>query len=268
MKSITGVISKALFALPILITAIQPHAIAQQADMFIVHAENMKSEYLSSPFITCEISSSESAFSLPDTPFQQKIASAVKGQRKHITLKSGLFPAPAAETDIKKYLANTRLLNLNSQEVKMLSQKLRNKSGSIAEIESFVDRLISDKTTGVPMMPAVNIIRSRTGDCTEHSVLTIAILRSLGIPSRGVVGMILVPEFMGEKNCYVYHMWAEALVDGKWVLVDSTRPGPKSHSRYIALAYHHLKSDMPLSVLRAMSSARGMKISILETASK
>ena len=115
----------------------------------------------------------------------------------------------------------------------------------------------------MPLIPAALILKSKAGDCTEHSVLTIAILRSLKIPSRAVVGLILSEKFLTEENVFVYHMWVEAYENDRWVLVDSTRPDSINHNRYIALCYHSLKTEAPMEYLSAMSTVQNLNITML-----
>ena len=133
----------------------------------------------------------------------------------------------------------------------------------ISKIENFVYNHITNKTLGIPLLPAANIMRQRSGACTEHSVLAIALLRKCKVPARAVIGAVLTPEFLGERNVFVYHMWVEAYINGKWELVDATSPGIKHPNRYIAFTYHSLKSAMPLNVLNAMGALSDVGITYI-----
>ena len=62
------------------------------------------------------------------------------------------------------------------------------------------------------------------------------------------------------KNVFVFHMWAEACVDGKWLLADATRPGDLHPHRYITFAQHSLKAEMPLEYLGAVSAIRDLAV--------
>jgi hypothetical protein len=59
-------------------------------------------------------------------------------------------------------------------------------------------------------------------------------------------------------------MWAEAIVKGRWILVDATRPGEKQLNRYIAFTYHNLKTEAPLPYLRAISSIQDLVVEYVE----
>jgi hypothetical protein len=68
--------------------------------------------------------------------------------------------------------------------------------------------------------PASAVLKSWTGDCTEHAVLLSALLRSQQIPARVAVGFLFVPK----AAAFAPHMWAEALINGVWIPLDSTLP--------------------------------------------
>jgi transglutaminase-like putative cysteine protease len=106
----------------------------------------------------------------------------------------------------------------------------------------------------------LSILKDRAGDCTEHSILTVSLLRASGIPARAVVGIILSEYFNGRRDVFVYHMWVEACVNKKWILVDSTRPMHLNHNRYIAFTYHNLKTEGPIDYLNALSVITNIKI--------
>jgi transglutaminase-like putative cysteine protease len=77
---------------------------------------------------------------------------------------------------------------------------------------------------------ALDTLRSRSGDCTEHAHLLCAALRSAGIPARVVVGVVYAADYGG----WVGHAWVEAHAGG-WLHLDAAYPGiPRT--RYLALA--------------------------------
>lgn len=64
---------------------------------------------------------------------------------------------------------------------------------------------------------AIETLASREGDCTEHTVLFVALARAAGIPAREIAGVTAVE---GGEGLY-YHAWPEVWV-GEWVAVDPT----------------------------------------------
>lgn len=61
---------------------------------------------------------------------------------------------------------------------------------------------------------AEETLRIKRGDCSEYTVLTVALCRAVGIPARAAVGV------MYGQGIFAYHMWAEVYV-GRWVGLDS-----------------------------------------------
>jgi transglutaminase-like putative cysteine protease len=207
---------------------------------------------------TYTLSSSDMAFSLPDTPFQQVLAEKPSQDKKFVTLRSGAPHASAGPGPDDT--ADTRYLNITSSAIRRLAEQFRGMAAPAREVERFVYTYIENKQLGVPFLPADDIAASRTGDCTEHAMLAIAILRAIGIPARAVVGMIFSDEFMGEKNVFVYHMWAEAYAGGAWELIDATRPDDRHPNRYIAFCTHHLKTATPLNYLKAVKAIKNLTV--------
>jgi hypothetical protein len=67
---------------------------------------------------------------------------------------------------------------------------------------------------GVPS--ALETLETRVGDCNEHSTLFAALARSVGVPTRLVVGLVYV------KGRFGYHAWNEVLTADGWLSVDAT----------------------------------------------
>lgn len=76
------------------------------------------------------------------------------------------------------------------------------------------DHLERRAVAGVPS--ALDTLQSRIGDCNEHATLFAALARSLGVPTRVVVGLVHVDGAFG------YHAWNEILTADGWLSVDAT----------------------------------------------
>ncbi len=61
---------------------------------------------------------------------------------------------------------------------------------------------------------AVDVLERRRGDCKAHSVLLVALARSIGLPARIVSGLVAM-----EDGLFYYHQWAE-LFTGEWTPAD------------------------------------------------
>jgi hypothetical protein len=63
-------------------------------------------------------------------------------------------------------------------------------------------------------------LRTKIGDCNEHTALYVAMARSIGIPSRIAVGLVYL------NGAFFYHAWPEVYLTrgngAEWVPVDPT----------------------------------------------
>ncbi|HQE84349.1 MAG TPA: transglutaminase-like domain-containing protein, partial [Candidatus Hydrogenedentes bacterium] len=64
---------------------------------------------------------------------------------------------------------------------------------------------------------ALEVLKSRVGDCNEHTVLFAALARSVDIPTRIALGVVWSEELDG----FYYHAWPEVFV-GEWLWMDPT----------------------------------------------
>lgn len=87
---------------------------------------------------------------------------------------------------------------------------------------------------------AVETLAQNGGDCTEHTALTVALLRAAGIPARNTAGIVLLPGiFTADAG---YHAWVEVWL-GEWFVMDPAlgrlHPGP----HYIRLGHEEPGMD-------------------------
>jgi hypothetical protein len=78
-----------------------------------------------------------------------------------------------------------------------------------------------DKKATIGLPSAREVLRTRVGDCNEHTALYVAMARSLGLPARVVVGLAYT------QGAFYYHAWPEVYIDegggrGLWLPVDPT----------------------------------------------
>lgn len=86
----------------------------------------------------------------------------------------------------------------------------------VARLTQWVYEHVEEKGLDRGYAPALATLESGAGDCTEHSVLLSALLRSAGIPTRLVDGVVVSGGRAG------YHEWVEVEVDGQVVPADPT----------------------------------------------
>jgi hypothetical protein len=87
-------------------------------------------------------------------------------------------------------------------------------------VNTFVFELIRDKGLEVGFAPAFDVASNPSGDCTEHTVLMIALLRRLGIPARAALGWAGLN--VGRETGLGLHSWVEAKIGSRWIPFDPT----------------------------------------------
>ena len=86
-----------------------------------------------------------------------------------------------------------------------------------------------EKKPVISVPDALEVLRTKVGDCNEHAVLLVALLRADGIPARECVGLVYV------QNRFYYHAWTEAFL-GSWISMDATlnqMPADVSHIKLL-----------------------------------
>jgi transglutaminase-like putative cysteine protease len=86
---------------------------------------------------------------------------------------------------------------------------------------------------------AVASFKSRNGNCQTHARLYTALARAAGIPTRFVSGLVYL-----DGKGFLYHSWAESLLDGRWVAIDPTYDQVPADPTHLKLLEGHLPEDM------------------------
>ncbi|MEZ6141039.1 MAG: transglutaminase-like domain-containing protein [Zavarzinella sp.] len=89
------------------------------------------------------------------------------------------------------------------------------------KIEQFVNNYIDQVTFTEALTPADKVAVTRKGDCTEFAMLTAAICRASGLPSRTAIGLVYVDNIFGKPGLG-FHMWTEVYINGAWLGLDAT----------------------------------------------
>ncbi len=97
-----------------------------------------------------------------------------------------------------------------------------------------VHALLEKKPT-VSLPSALEVLRTRVGDCNEHTTLYVAMARALGLPARIVVGLVYL------RGAFYYHAWPEVFVEGPpgrglWLAVDPTLDQFPADATHVRLA--------------------------------
>ncbi len=135
--------------------------------------------------------------------------------------------ASESEKNDEEFTKPSSMVDFNDALVGKLADRAKEEPDAMKKAEALraiVNKHISKKGMSTAFATASETARTRTGDCSEHGVLLAALLRADDIPSRVAMGLVYAPEFMGEEGIFGWHMWTQALIDGKWIDLDATLP--------------------------------------------
>jgi transglutaminase-like putative cysteine protease len=139
-----------------------------------------------------------------------------------VTLRAG-----AADPEARRYLGPEPFIESDAPEI--VAEAVRSVSGIEGDraraerLTRYVNALLDKKPT-VSLPSAREVLRTRVGDCNEHTALYVAMARALGIPARIAVGLAYV---RGVQGAFYYHAWPEVYLAegdrrGLWLPVDPT----------------------------------------------
>lgn len=119
-------------------------------------------------------------------------------------MKSVLQPELCIESDERLILEKARAIAGDSKDPVVVAKDLM----------SWVYKNLTKRPV-VTVPSALEVLKTRVGDCNEHAVLLTALLRASGIPARICVGLAY------SRDKFFYHAWNECYV-GEWISIDAT----------------------------------------------
>ena len=142
--------------------------------------------------------------------------------------REATFPYKGDDKEVLEALKPTRYVQSDHKEIIKLARKAvgrtKNTAEAVKKIEAFVAGHIDNKGLSVGYASAVDVARSKQGDCTEFAVLTAALCRAVGIPAQVVVGVAYVKDFAGLEDRFGGHAWVRTYLGGqagKWSSIDA-----------------------------------------------
>lgn len=121
------------------------------------------------------------------------------------------------------YLKSSIIVESDDADIRALAKRIVGDEKSAFEASRKIVRWVStnlQKAYGASSDRATDVLRARKGDCTEHSLLAVSLMRAAGIPSKRVDGLIYMVNDDGVPALY-WHEWVEAYV-GEWLQMDPT----------------------------------------------
>jgi transglutaminase-like putative cysteine protease len=188
------------------------------------------------------------------------VGQTVAGDVVEIRDPQGFQPEPA-ERNLEPYLRPEPLIESDAAEIRTEADvAVARVTGVRAQAERLTRHVnaILDKKPTVSLPSAREVLRTKVGDCNEHTVLYVAMARALGIPARISVGLVAV------RGAFYYHAWPEVYLvekpgSGLWLPVDPTLNQFPADATHLRLARGGL--DQQAAILPLIGR---LKIEILE----
>jgi transglutaminase-like putative cysteine protease len=165
-----------------------------------------------------------------------------------------LRPGPR-ESDAARFLRPEPFLESDAPEIVAEASRV---AGEIVGARARAERLVRhvndllEKKPTISLPSAREVLRTRVGDCNEHTALYVALARSLGIPARIAVGLVHL------HGAFYYHAWPEVYLEekggGLWLPVDPTLNQFPADATHIRLARGGL--DRQAALLGVIGRAR------------
>ncbi|HSK29269.1 MAG TPA: transglutaminase-like domain-containing protein [Candidatus Limnocylindria bacterium] len=144
----------------------------------------------------------------------------------------GAQKLPFKDARLASYLQPTPFLQSDHPSIRALSASIRqgetNALRAALRIKDWVYKEIAKEPT-VSIPNALEVLRTKKGDCNEHTVLFNALARAAGIPAKTVVGVVYL------RDAFYYHAWSEIWL-GEWVSLDSVLnqfPADVTHVKFL-----------------------------------
>lgn len=138
-------------------------------------------------------------FNLPQIPELPELEAPIKEQEEF--LKPSLY----IQCENPEIMAKANEIVGDEKDAKEIVARL---------VTGVYDMLDKNPTASLPS--AIDVLKTKEGDCNEHAVLFAALARALGIPTKIYVGLVSL-----QGSAYFYHAWCAVWL-GKWVPVDPT----------------------------------------------
>ncbi|HOL60086.1 MAG TPA: transglutaminase-like domain-containing protein, partial [Syntrophales bacterium] len=157
----------------------------------------------------------------PSGPYQE-VSKAQRNGRETIIVrtKTGEMGKGSRLTENQRrlYLSSSPQIEAYHPEIQKVARDITKGSKDDRERVSRLARWVAKEITPdlVENFSALEVLKTKRGECQSHTYLYTALARALGIPTRLVGGLVYI-----EGQGFLYHSWAESYDEG-WIPVDAT----------------------------------------------
>ena len=171
---------------------------------------------------------------------------------------SALPPGWTNDEEPPPFLGSTLTLPVGHREIQDQAKKLilgaKDRLDAVVRINHWVFSTVrKEPSVGVPN--GLEVLRSKRGDCNEHTALFVSLARAAGIPTRIAAGVVF-SDRVGPKGQFYYHAWPEVLLGetGPWLAIDPTFGQVPADATHIKLVEGDL--DRQVEILGVLGKLR------------
>jgi hypothetical protein len=213
---------------------------------------------------------------LKQLPWDDVSQTIIREEKDHLVIRTASKLVRVADTPslplaaetLQPALASTVFCQSEDPEIVSLAREIIADEGNSWRAAKRIAEWINQNLTpnyDVGFASAKEILENREGDCSEHTVLFVALCRAVGLPARAAVGIMYAEGF------FAYHMWPEVYVgdwvslDPKWLARDEATGEYYTDATHIKFGHSYLGENMYQEMLLSTSEIIGrLKLEILE----
>ena len=149
---------------------------------------------------------------VPSDDFRQKM----QGEELTLTkekLPEATYTLPCTDPKRELELESSRFIQSDNATIRQTAQKIVGDEKDPVKAAKLINRWVYSnlKKVPTPSVPdAYSVLMNKQGDCNEHAVLAAALARSVGIPSRVVVGVVY------SEGAFYFHAWVNYWAGERW----------------------------------------------------
>lgn len=170
---------------------------------------------------------------IPQSPRQRWVGDVLQVERFDLE-SAPCVPIDGQEEAGAAWLAPEIGVQSDEPRLRQLAQRVVDGRRDVLEAtRALVDWVYTylEKEGTVSVPDALATLDAGRGDCNEHAILLVALLRAAGVAARPIAGVVYV------DGKFVYHAWVEVWLGGTWMAVDPALGQVPADATHVTLAY-------------------------------
>jgi hypothetical protein len=175
---------------------------------------------------------------------------------------SGALQSEDAKAD-DKFLQSSFYIDSDNEKIKELAGEAVGKETAPWKKAQAIERWVHAKMrvdSSVAFCTASHVAEKLCGDCRHCALLTTAMCRAAGVPSRTALGLVYVNRG-GQRPEMGFHMWTEVWIKGQWIGLDATLGQGSIGATHIKISDHSWHDVQSLTPMLPVARVLG-KLSI------